>query len=171
MNLHRLQNRLFALLFSRFPSLTTRWLHRQQLEEYGPPPWAPLTKPLSQCRVALVTTAGVHRKGDPPFDMEDKEGDPSYRVIPRGAERDALCITHDYYDHRDADKDINIVLPLDRLRELVREGVVGEEAPLHYSFMGHIDGHHIARLLTQTAPDAARQLTHEQVDAVVLTPA
>src|SRR5262245_15141924 len=104
MKLHRLQNRLFARFFSRFPSLTARWLKKRQLDNYGPPPWTLLTKSLAHCRVALVTTAGVHRKEDAPFDMEDKNGDPTYRIIPRDSTRDSLCITHDYYDHRDADK-------------------------------------------------------------------
>jgi len=119
----------------------------------------------------LVTTAGVHLKTDEPFDMTDKEGDPSFRVIPRGTPLDRLCITHDYYDHRDADKDVNIVFPLTRLDELALEGIVGGVVPFHYSFMGHIDGRHIQQLLTVTAPEVARRLKREQVDAVVLTPA
>ncbi len=171
MNLHRLQNRFFALFFSHFPALTTRWLKRQQLDDYGPPPWTPLAKPLSDCTVALVTTAGVHRQNDEPFDMTDKDGDPTYRIIPRNTPRDCLCITHDYYDHRDADKDVNIVLPLERLQELKNDRVIGEGAPFHYSFMGHIDGRHVSRLLAETAPEVARRLQREQVDAVILTPA
>jgi D-proline reductase (dithiol) PrdB len=171
MKLHRWRNQLIAFFFSRFPTLTARWVKTQQLADYGPPPWSPLTKPVAQCRVALVTTAGVHRKEDTPFDMEDKQGDPTYRIIPRDVRQEALCITHDYYDHRDADKDFNIVLPLNRLQELARERIVGTVAPFHYSFMGHIDGPHVSRLLTDTAPSVARRLKREQVDAVVLTPA
>jgi D-proline reductase (dithiol) PrdB len=170
MDLHRLQNRFFALLFSRFPSLTTRWLKKQQLADYGPPPWAPFRKPLADCTIALVTTAGVHLKNDPPFNMADQDGDPSYRVIPRGAQN-RLIITHDYYDHRDADKDINIVFPLDRLEEYAQGREIGAVAPWHYSFMGHIDGPHVPVLLTVTAPQVARQLSQAQADAVVLTPA
>lgn len=171
MNLHRLRNRLFALLFSRFPALTARWLKKQHLANYGPPPWAALSKPLSQCRIALVTTAGVHLRKDTPFAMNDQDGDPSYRVIPHGTPQEALQITHDYYDHRDADNDVNIVLPFERLAELAGEGVIGSVAPFHYSFMGHIDKHHIERLLGETAPEVARRLRREQVEAVVLTPA
>jgi len=103
--------------------------------------------------------------------MTDQEGDPSFRVIPHGTAHSDLCITHDYYDHRDADKDLNIVLPLTRLEELNHEGVIGGVAPFHYSFMGHIDGRHVLRLLTETAPEVARRLKREHVDAVVLTPA
>lgn len=171
MNLHRVQNRLLAFFFSRFPSLTRRWVARQQLEDYGPPPWTPLAKPIARCRVAVVTTAGVHRKDDAPFDMTDKDGDATYRVIPQDAAPATLCITHDYYDHRDADRDLNIVLPRDRLQELAQERIIAEVAPFHYSFMGHIDGRHLQRLLTDTAPSVARRLQHEGVDAVVLTPA
>lgn len=118
-----------------------------------------------------MTTAGVHLKEDSPFNMADQDGDPSYRAIPRGTERSRLIITHDYYDHRDADKDVNIVLPLERLEECAREREIGGVAPRHYSFMGHIDGPHIPMLLTVTAPQVARQLHQAQVDAVVLTPA
>jgi D-proline reductase (dithiol) PrdB len=121
--------------------------------------------------VALVTTAGVHRRDDQPFDMVDKDGDPSFRVIPAGLRRDQLCITHDYYDHRDADKDVNIVFPLERLRELAQAGAIGKVAVSHYSFMGHIDGPHIQQLLDVTAPDVAHRLKRDCVDAVVLTPA
>jgi D-proline reductase (dithiol) PrdB len=103
--------------------------------------------------------------------MEDKNGDPTYKVIPHSAPRDSLCITHDYYDHRDADKDLNVVFPLDRLKELATEGVIGQVAPFHYSFMGHIDGLHVAHLLSVTAPEVARRLNREQVEAVLLTPA
>jgi D-proline reductase (dithiol) PrdB len=171
MSLLRVQNRFFALLFSRFPGLTARWLKRQKLDDYGPPPWSPLQRPLRDCTIVLVTTAGVHLKEDEPFTMADKEGDPTFRIIPRDTQRQRLCITHDYYDHRDADKDLNIVFPVDRLAELAAEGVIGKVAPFHYSFMGHIDGRHVPRLLSVTAPEVARRLKCEQVDVVVLTPA
>jgi D-proline reductase (dithiol) PrdB len=171
MNFHRLRNRVLAVLFSHFPGLTKRWLEGQQLDDYGPPPWTPLRKPLMACTVALVTTAGVHVRTDPPFDMVDKDGDPSFRAIARDTPLTQLCITHDYYDHRDADKDLNIVLPLTRLDELTRDRVIGGVAAFHYSFMGHIDGSHMPRLLSETAPDVARRLKREQVDAVILTPA
>lgn len=171
MSLQRRRNRFFARLFSRFPGLTTRWLQKQKLDDYGPPPWTPLRKPLSSCTIAVVTTAGVHLRDDRPFDMADKEGDPTYRVIPQDTPREHICITHDYYDHRDADKDVNIVFPLDRLQELVTEEMIGGIAPFHYSFMGHIDGPHVPRLLAETAPEVAHRLKREQVDAVLLTPA
>jgi D-proline reductase (dithiol) PrdB len=122
-------------------------------------------------RLALVTTAGVHLRQDPPFDMQDPQGDASFRLIPHATAAPALTITHDYYDHRDADRDVNIVLPLARLQELVERGVVGEAAPRHVSFMGHIDGPHLTSLVERTAPEAARLLVADGVQAALLTPA
>jgi D-proline reductase (dithiol) PrdB len=66
---------------------------------------------------------------------------------------------------------VNIVLPLDRLQELENDEIIGKVAPFHYSFMGHIDGRHIARLITETAPEVAGRLKQARIDAVVLTPA
>jgi len=101
------QQAYLQLPFSHFPTLTARWV-KKQLGEYGPPPWTPFARPVAQCRVALITTAGVHRTEETPLSMEDKHGDPTYRLIPRDVSPRDLCITHDYYDHRNADKDLNI---------------------------------------------------------------
>ncbi len=80
-------------------------------------------------------------------------------------------ITHDYYDHSDAEKDLNIIFPLERLQELQEEGVIGQLANTHYSFMGHIDGRHIATLIGQSALAVVKKLKQDQVDVVLLTPA
>ena len=79
-------------------------------------------------------------------------------------------ITHDYYDHSDADRDINIVFPIQRLQEFEKEGVIGRMANIHYSFMGHITDRHILTLISSTAPEVARRLMEDNVDAVLLTP-
>ena len=134
-------------------------------------PWAPVTKPVRESVIALVTTAGVHLDSDPPFDMNDPEGDPSMREIPSDVDPRRLTITHKYYDHSAADRDINVVLPIDRLRELVADGRVGGLAPRMYSFMGHIDGRHLTTLIEETAPTLARRLRADGADAVFLTPA
>lgn len=81
--------------------------------------------------MALVTTGGVHLCADQPFNIKS---DASFRVIPRSATSDALCITHDRYDRRDAARDINLVFPLERLLELEQEGVIGHVADNHYGF-------------------------------------
>lgn len=166
-----LANRLGVQLFRRLPWLADVWARRHRFVESPDAPWAPLRRPLAECAVALVTTAGVHLAGDVPFDMDDPDGDPTYRVIGVDAPRAALTITHKYYDHADADRDLNVVLPLDRLREARDAGRVGALAPRIYGFMGHVDGRHLRTLVERTAPEVARRLVDDGADAVVLTPA
>ena len=69
---------------------------------------------------------------------------------------DDYVITHDYYDHRDADKDINIVLPVQRLTDMAAAGFICSVAARHIGYMGHIDKQHIATLVNRSAPETAR---------------
>ena len=164
-------NAVAVQLFKRLPWLSALWARRHRFVESTSVPWARLARPVRQARIALVTTAGVHVRSDPPFDMDDAEGDPSFREIPSDVDTARLMITHKYYDHAAADRDINVVLPLDRLRELREEGRIGAVAPRAYSFMGHIDGRHLRTLIEETAPAVARRLRKDDADAVVMTPA
>lgn len=171
-SLMRLKNRTLALLSTRFPPLAKRFVAGYQAQEStGEIPWVRPAKPLSQARLALVTTSGIHHRGQQPFDMNDTDGDPSYRALNGEELLDDFQITHDYYDHTDAGKDPNIIFPLEPLRELVKEGVLGGLAQTHYAFMGHIDGRHIATLVEKTAREVAAKLKADQVDLVLLTPA
>ena len=164
-------NRVVVQLFRRLPWLGSVWARRRRFVESETVPWTALTRPVRACTVALVTTAGVHLRADPVFDMTDPDGDPSFRVIPVDAARAAVTITHKYYDHTAAERDLNVVLPVDRLRELVADGLVGGVAPRMYSFMGHVDGAHVRTLMEVTAPEVARRLRADGAEAVVLTPA
>jgi len=164
-------NRALVQLVKRAPWLVALWARRHRFVEARTIPWTPLRRPLAEATVALVTSAGVHLAADPPFDMDDRDGDPSFRALPWDAPRPDVTITHKYYDHSAADRDLNVVLPVDRLRELVDEGRVGAIAPRVYSFMGHVDGRHLATLMEATAPEVARRLVADGADAVVLTPA
>jgi D-proline reductase (dithiol) PrdB len=103
--------------------------------------------------------------------MTDSMGDPTFRVIDAGTITGDYTITHDYYDHRDADRDLNIVFPIERLEELHAIGCIGGLSDMHFSFMGHIDGRHVETLLNRKVPRVARILKDLQVDAVLLTPA
>ncbi|MFQ5846758.1 MAG: glycine/sarcosine/betaine reductase selenoprotein B family protein [Candidatus Methylomirabilales bacterium] len=169
--LGELVNAILVRLFKHFPWLAERWARGHRFVEGEGIPWTPLDKPLRESRIAMVTTAGVHLKSQPPFNMEDPEGDPTFRAIPTDAARADLTITHKYYDHSAADRDLNVVLPIDRLRELKDEGLIGEIAPTLYSFMGHIDGPHLKTLMEETGPEVAEHLVREGADAVFLTPA
>lgn len=167
----RLKNRLVARVLTRFPGLFERSVEKVEgAVEAGEVPWTPLDKPLAECTLAVVTTAGVHLRSQEPFDMEDPDGDATFRELPTDTPRDDYTITHDYYDHADADRDINIVLPVDRLGELAASGRIKGTAPFNYSFMGHIDGAHLERLREETAPEVARRLADSGVDVAILTP-
>jgi D-proline reductase (dithiol) PrdB len=166
----RLKNRLIAKAATAFPSVGKFLSASYHPSEQQGIPWTPLEKRLGECSVSIVTTAGVHRKDQTPFDMKDQNGDPSLRVIEGAVSTDDLMITHDYYDHRDADKDINIVFPIERLREFEKAGFIKSVAPVHFSFMGHIVGPHIKTLTEVTASEAAERLKSEGVDIVLLTP-
>ncbi len=164
-------NRLLVQLFKHAPRLASVWARRYRAVEAAGIPWTPVRKPLGQSTVALLTTAGVHLRSQAPFVMDDPDGDPSFRIIPVEAAKDQLVITHKYYDHTAADRDINVVLPLDRMRELQAAGRIGTLAPLAYGFMGHIDGPHLRTLLEVSAPEVARRLRQDGAEAAVLTPA
>ena len=103
-------------------------------------PGAQLTKPLSQARIALITTAGFYLPEQKPFDQSLRHDDCSYREIPWGASVDMLQIgqTSDAFDHSGIEADRNLTLPLDRLREMISGGEIGESAPRHFSIMGSI---------------------------------
>lgn len=122
-------------------------------------------KPLDECRLALVTTGGVHLPDAPRFDIDDPAGDASYREIPTDAP--ALTWTHAYY-RPDEGTDLDAILPLRTLRGLVAEGSVGELNDRHFSFMGAI--HDPGPLADETAPEVARNLADDGVDVVLLTP-
>ena len=120
--------------------------------------------------MALITTAGVHLKSDQPFDMKDPSGDPSFRQIPADVDPGALTITHNYYDHSDADKDVNIVFPVERIRELAALDEIGAVNQRHFSFMGHVLPPHIDTLMHRTSLEVALALKNDGVDLAILTP-
>jgi len=170
MGMARLKNKLIAKVITRYPSLAKRLIDSYDPWESEDIPWTPVKKSLAESKVAIVTTAGVHHKGQNPFDMEDPDGDPSYRIIDLQKTLSSLMITHDYYDHFDADRDINVVFPVQRLQEFEKERIIGSVANIHYGFMGHITGEHILTLISSAAPEVAERLKEDNVDAVLLTP-
>lgn len=150
-------------------SVRSIWAARAKVVSFEDVPWAPLARPAPECTVAMVTTAGVHRRADVPFDMSDRRGDPSFREIPSEVSGSELMVTHDYYDHRDADRDINVVFPIDRLLEMAESGEIGALAPVFYSFMGHIEEPHLTELRERTSGEVARRIVGAGVDLVLLT--
>ncbi len=146
------------------------WTERQ---EHSVIPFTPLAKPLPDCTVAIVSTAGVARRSDKPFDQKGERrnpwwGDPSFRRIPLGTTEADIRIYHLHIDHRVGESDLDVVLPMRRLSELAAERVVKAAASTHYSIMGYIL--EPTELVQHTAPEIAAAMRAEQVDAALLVP-
>lgn len=137
-----------------------RWVRSEDA-----PPWTPLAKPVSQCRLALVGSGGVYRTGQVAFHHHD---DTSFRVIASDTPASELRASHFAYDLSDARRDPNVVFPLDGLRRLVREGLLGGLGPRAYGFMGGIYSSRKVRELL--APALTERLVVDQVDLVLLVP-
>lgn len=149
--------------------------HRAFLKAYrwrriDPVPWTEPTKPLSECRLALVSSAGLTLPGDDGFDSSIRGGDSSFRVIPAETEARALEDHHrsSSYDHAGIQQDPNLAFPVDRVRELAASGRIGSAAPRHLSFMGSVTAP--GRLMRNVAPEAADALVSDQVDVALLVP-
>lgn len=130
-----------------------------------PPPWAPVRKPLSESRLALVASGGIYAAGQVAFHFKD---DFSYREIDTTTPERDLRISHFAYDTRDARSDPNVVFPVGPLRRLVAEGKLGELARRAYTFMGGI--YSARKVRDFLAPALANRLVEDQVDLVLLVP-
>ncbi len=121
---------------------------------------------LNKRRVAIITTSGIHLAQDRPFG--NGASDVDYRVIPGDVTADQLAMSHISvnFDRIGFQQDINVVFPIDRLKELAAEGIIGEVADYHYSFMGAPP----PRSLEPRARQLAGMLKKDRVDAVLLTP-
>ena len=119
--------------------------------------------PLGGRRVAIVTTAGLHRADDPAFAV----GAADYRVIPSDMPGSELRLSHvsTNFDRSGFQEDANVVFPIDRVAELARDGAIGSVATYHYSFMGATD----PRRMEPQARALAGLLRDDGVDAVILT--
>jgi D-proline reductase (dithiol) PrdB len=136
--------------------------------------WAPgsrLAKPLAQSKLALISSAGVHLPGQAPFDLAFRGGDSSFREMLNTLDVRRLKISQrsSDFDQTGARLDANLVFPLDRFRELVERGEIGELNHRHFSFMGSISAP--GRLLSDSAPRVAEMLREDKVDAAFLVPA
>lgn len=137
-------------------------------------PFSPLCKPLKQCKVAIISSAGIAMKTDQPFDQQGEKdnpwwGDPSYRVLPVTVTEDDVRLYHMHIDPRPAMQDLNCLFPLARLRELEQQGEIGAAAERHFSMMGYLL--QPEAMLQKTVPGIIRDLRAERADVVVLVPA
>ncbi|HEX5707232.1 MAG TPA: glycine/sarcosine/betaine reductase selenoprotein B family protein [Pyrinomonadaceae bacterium] len=131
-------------------------------------PFTPFEGEVSRATVAIVSAGGVHLRDQEPFNIADELGDLTFRVIPADADTSQLIVTHHHYDHRDADADINVVFPLDALRDLKEEGFVREVATKHVGYMGYTM--QLKAMYEGTAPQIANEIDRgSRADVVVLT--
>lgn len=144
---------------SDMPEVEAMHLRRIECPTYDDTPALP-GKPLSQRRVVIISTAGLHKRGDRPF----RPGDGTYRIIPAETQANEMVMSHISvnFDRTGFQQDHNVAFPIDRLRELVADGTVGSMASIHYSFMGAFQpaaaephARHLAGLLKADNVDAA----------------
>ena len=150
----------------RLPQLNRNNLLMLPVQVNDTAPFTPLIRLLSSCRLAIVTTAGLHRRSDPPFGP----GEQTYRVIPSDTPAVDILQSHTSlgFDRVPIMRDLNISFPVDRLRELVARGDLGGTASHHYSFMGA--QRELRRIQEETGPEVGRRLRDEGVDAALITP-
>lgn len=136
-------------------------------------PWTPLSRPLADSAVALISSAGLALETDRPFDQEGERqnpwwGDPSYRILPRTATADTVRLYHLHIHPRVVEQDLNTLMPLERLLELEANGEIGRSAAHHYSFMGYILQPQV--LLEESTPAMIQHMKQDGVNAVILIP-
>jgi len=129
-------------------------------------PFAPLKKPLSQCRVGVIASGGIYVTGQKAFHHKD---DASFRMIPKAVKTQDLRFSHFAYDMTDARKDPNVIFPIDTLRKLAAKGGIGELMDHLLTFMGGI--YSARKVKDDLAPRLTDRLIREKVDAVILVPA
>lgn len=148
---------------SELPEAEGKHLAAMRCPSYEDTPGVP-GKPLSERRIAIVSTAGLHRRGDRAF----SPGDGGYRIIPGETNASNLMMSHISvnFDRTGFQQDSNLVFPIDRLRELAEAGAIGSLADMHYSFMGANAPDNLEPAARQLAP----LLIADRVDGVLLVP-
>jgi hypothetical protein len=154
--------------------LVQSWIGLEtQRERPAEVPWTPLSRPLADSTVALISSAGLALKTDRPFDQEGERrnpwwGDPSYRILPRTATAEDVHLYHLHIHPRVVEQDLNTLMPLQRLLALEDGGEIGRSATHHYSFMGYILEPQV--LLEESTPAMIRHMKQDGVNVVVLVP-
>jgi D-proline reductase (dithiol) PrdB len=141
-----------------------RWVVNDPAD--APPAFTPITKPLSELKIALFSSGGVYRADQEPFHFRN---DTSHREIPLGADPAELRVAHFGYDFSDAAQDPECVLPRRALASLVDEGVVGALVDPALSFMGGI--YSARRVREEVATRFRDFVVREEADLAYLVPA
>ena len=121
-------------------------------------------KPLSEAKVAIVTSASLHHADDDDFAVVDT----GYRVLAR--DRRDIVVGHwsPNFDASGVSADLNVVFPIDRLEEMAADGVIGGVSEVHLAFAGN--QFDLGAIRMDGGPAGARFLADHEVDVVLLTP-
>jgi len=146
------------------------FLQAYRWRRIDPVPWRPLRKPLSECKVGIVSSAGLVAPSQEPFDHGARGGDFSFRILAADINAQELTESHrsKSFDRAGLELDKGLAMPIERLRELATEGRIGSVSQRHLSFMGSITAP--GRLIKQSAPEAARIFVEDGVDVALLVP-
>ena len=127
-----------------------------------------LTKPLNQCTVSMLVSGGVSQCSMPGFDP-DARNDHRLDAIDNSTPANDFQIHDSYYDHGDAESDINCIFPIDRLREFAQTGEIGAVAQRLWSgFMGRI--YNRSKVIQESGPAFADALAADEVDLLIASP-
>ena len=150
----------------RLPEASRKGLLALPVQAHDTAPFVRPSKPLAASRLALVTTAGLHRRDDRLFNP----GEQAFRVLPIDTPAADIVQSHTSigFDRTALLRDLNVTFPIDRVRELVARGTVGALVGHAYSFMGAL--REVAKLESESGPEVARRLRDDGADAVLLTP-
>ena len=120
--------------------------------------------PLARRRVAIVSSAAIHARTEPAF----PHGATEFRGLPATLDAGDIVMSHVSvnFDRHGFESDLNVIYPIDRLRELAAAGVIGSVAATHYASMGATD----PTTMAATTAQLVGQLRQDRVDAVLLSP-
>ena len=155
---------------SEFP-LKYRWyLKTYRWRRIDPVPWKPLKKPLTECRLAMISSAAMVTADQDPFDNFIRIGDTGIREIPWDVDMATLRETHrsKAFDHTGIRQDPNLAFPVDRLREMAEDESVGSLNHRYFSIMGSVTDPD--QLIQNTIPQVVPKLVKDQVDIALLLP-
>jgi D-proline reductase (dithiol) PrdB len=147
------------------------FLSMYKWHKIDPVPWTTRHTPLPLARVGLVVTACMTLPDQPPFEATRPENDASLRVFPSDMNPDELVNTYagQNFDHAGLEEDANLLIPLDRLHEMVLHEEIGSIGPRVASICGHLPKPQ--RLIDETAPEIARMFVEDEIDVALLVPA
>lgn len=132
-------------------------------------PFTPARRALPMLNLALISSAGAYIDGTPAFDTNATNGDPSFREIPIEVEESDLRFAARGYDPTAVREDANSQLPVARLLEFEKNGIIGQLNPVFWSFCGFIPD--AGLLVDDLVPKLVERVRRYEVQAALLVPA